>query len=124
MGEAEAALADARRATLAALDPAAVASASPVTGSVSMPPPLSAAVGAGVGAPSSADGDGGDGERPVTIHATSENIVPSEDVDHAALPAMLPDSAVMPWLHRRLHLTSRAAARVGLAGRALRDVVR
>jgi hypothetical protein len=62
-----------------------------------------------------------DGEPPVTVRATSGNLVPAEDVDHNALPALLPDNAVMPWLHRRLHLTTRAAQRVRLAAQGLRD---
>jgi hypothetical protein len=45
--------------------------------------------------------------------------VPSEDVDHTAVPAALPDSAFLPWLQRRLHLATRAAQRAGLAARAL-----
>jgi hypothetical protein len=61
-------------------------------------------------------------EPPVTVHATPANAAPGEDVDHAALPALLPDSAVMPWLLRRLHLATRAAQRVGLAAHALREV--
>jgi len=50
--------------------------------------------------------------------------VPSEDVDHVAVPAALPDSAVFPWLQRRLRLAQRAAQRVGLAAQALRVAAR
>ena len=50
--------------------------------------------------------------------------VPSEDVDHVAVPAALPDSAVLPWLQRRLALAQRAARRVGLAAQALRVAAR
>jgi uncharacterized membrane protein YccC len=46
--------------------------------------------------------------------------VPSEDVDHTAVPVALPDSAVLPWLRRRLQLATRAARRVGLAAQALK----
>ncbi len=46
--------------------------------------------------------------------------VPSEDVDHVAVPEALPDSAILPWLQRRLALATRAALRVGLAAEALR----
>jgi uncharacterized membrane protein YccC len=46
--------------------------------------------------------------------------VHGEDVDHTAVPATLADGAVLPWLHRRLHLATRAAQRVGLAAQALR----
>jgi uncharacterized membrane protein YccC len=53
---------------------------------------------------------------PVVVSGT----VPSEDVDHTAVPAALPDSAVLPWLRRRLQLATRAARRVGLAAQALR----
>jgi hypothetical protein len=98
--ECEAALAAARADVVAVLDPKAAAA---------LPHPGAAADG---------------GEAPVTIHATASNVAPSEDVDHAALPAMLPDSAVMPWLRRRLHLTARAAERVRLAAQALRDAAR
>jgi len=52
---------------------------------------------------------------PVVVAGT----VPSEDVDHTAVPAALPDSAVLPWLRRRLQLATRAARRVGLAAQAL-----
>jgi uncharacterized membrane protein YccC len=52
---------------------------------------------------------------PVVVSGT----VPSEDVDHTAVPAALPDSAVLPWLRRRLQLAVRAARRVGLAAQAL-----
>jgi hypothetical protein len=52
---------------------------------------------------------------PVVVSGT----VPSEDVDHTAVPAALPDSAVLPWLRRRLQLATRAARRVGLAAQAL-----
>ena len=45
--------------------------------------------------------------------------VRSEDVDHTAVPDALPDSAVLPWLRRRLTLATRAARRVGLAAVAL-----
>jgi uncharacterized membrane protein YccC len=50
--------------------------------------------------------------------------VPSEDVDHTAVPAALPDSAIFPWLQRRLHLAMRAAKRVRLAAEALRVAAR
>jgi hypothetical protein len=50
--------------------------------------------------------------------------VPSEDVDHTAVPAALPDSAVLPWLRRRLQLATRAARRVGLAAQALNAAAR
>jgi uncharacterized membrane protein YccC len=50
--------------------------------------------------------------------------VPSEDVDHTALPTALPDSAVLPWLRRRLQLATRAARRVGLAAQALNAAAR
>ncbi|MEP6505597.1 MAG: FUSC family protein, partial [Betaproteobacteria bacterium] len=53
---------------------------------------------------------------PVVVSGT----VPSEDVDHTAVPAALPDSAVLPWLRRRLQLATRAARRVGLAAQALK----
>ena len=43
----------------------------------------------------------------------------AEDVDHTAVPAALPDSAVLPWLRRRVQLATQAAQRVGLAARAL-----
>ena len=52
---------------------------------------------------------------PVVVSGT----VPSEDIDHTAVPAALPDSAVLPWLRRRLQLATRAARRVGLAAHAL-----
>jgi uncharacterized membrane protein YccC len=52
---------------------------------------------------------------PVVVSGT----VPSEDIDHTAVPAALPDSAVLPWLRRRLQLATRAARRVGLAAQAL-----
>ncbi|MEO5687556.1 MAG: FUSC family protein [Burkholderiaceae bacterium] len=52
---------------------------------------------------------------PVVVSGT----VPSEDVDHTAVPAALPDSAILPWLRRRLQLATRAARRVGLAAQAL-----
>ena len=52
---------------------------------------------------------------PVIVSGT----VPSEDVDHTAVPAALPDSAVLPWLRRRLQLAIRAARRVGMAAQAL-----
>ena len=57
---------------------------------------------------------------PVVVSGT----VPSEDVDHTAVPAALPDSAVLPWLRRRLQLATRAARRVGLAAQALNAVAR
>ncbi|MGN6526474.1 MAG: FUSC family protein [Burkholderiaceae bacterium] len=50
--------------------------------------------------------------------------VPSEDVDHVAVPAELPDDAVLPWLRRRLQLAARAARRVGTAAEALRLAAR
>jgi hypothetical protein len=50
--------------------------------------------------------------------------VPSEDVDHVAVPAELPDDAVLPWLRRRLQLAGRAARRVGAAAEALRLAAR
>jgi hypothetical protein len=50
--------------------------------------------------------------------------VPSEDVDHVAVPAELPDDAVLPWLRRRLQLAARAARRVGTAAEALRVAAR
>jgi hypothetical protein len=50
--------------------------------------------------------------------------VPSEDVDHVAVPAELPDDAVLPWLRRRLQLAARAARRVGTAAEALRQAAR
>jgi len=53
---------------------------------------------------------------PVVVSGT----VPSEDVDHTAVPAALPDSAILPWLRRRLQLAIRAARRVGLAAQALK----
>ena len=56
--------------------------------------------------------------------AEAEGAVPSEDVDHVAVPAALPDSAVLPWLQRRLRLAERAARRVGLAAQALRGAAR
>jgi uncharacterized membrane protein YccC len=57
---------------------------------------------------------------PVVVAGT----VPSEDVDHTAVPAALPDSAVLPWLRRRLELATRAARRVGLAAQALNAAAR
>jgi len=57
---------------------------------------------------------------PVVVSGT----VPSEDVDHTAVPAALPDSAVLPWLRRRLELATRAARRVGLAAQALNAAAR
>lgn len=57
---------------------------------------------------------------PVVVSGT----VPSEDVDHTAVPAALPDSAVLPWLRRRLQLATRAARRVGLAAQALSAAAR
>jgi uncharacterized membrane protein YccC len=57
---------------------------------------------------------------PVVVGGT----VPSEDVDHTAVPAALPDSAVLPWLRRRLQLATRAARRVGLAAQALNAAAR
>jgi uncharacterized membrane protein YccC len=54
-----------------------------------------------------------------TPRAGSAYAVPSEDVDHTAVPAALPDSALFPWLQRRLHLAMRAAQRVRLAAEAL-----
>ena len=57
---------------------------------------------------------------PVVVSGT----VPSEDVDHTAVPAALPDSAVLPWLRRRLQLATRAARRVGLAAQALNVAAR
>ena len=57
---------------------------------------------------------------PVVVSGT----VPSEDVDHTAVPAALPDSAVLPWLRRRLQLATRAARRVGLAAEALNAAAR
>ena len=57
---------------------------------------------------------------PVVVAGT----VPSEDVDHTAVPAALPDSAVLPWLRRRLQLATRAARRVGLAAQALNAAAR
>jgi len=53
---------------------------------------------------------------PVVVSGT----VPSEDIDHTAVPAALPDSAILPWLRRRLQLAIRAARRVGLAAQALK----
>jgi uncharacterized membrane protein YccC len=50
--------------------------------------------------------------------------VQTEDVDHIPVPAALPDSAVLPWLQRRLALAQRAARRVGLAAQALRIAAR
>ena len=50
--------------------------------------------------------------------------VRSEDVDHTAVPDALPDSAVLPWLRRRLTLATRAAKRVGLAAVALEVAAR
>jgi uncharacterized membrane protein YccC len=50
--------------------------------------------------------------------------VPREDVDHTAVPAALPDGAVLPWLRRRVQLATRAAQRVGLAAQALNAVAR
>ena len=50
--------------------------------------------------------------------------MPSEDIDHTAVPAALPDSAIFPWLQRRLHLAMRAAKRVRLAADALRVAAR
>ena len=50
--------------------------------------------------------------------------MPSEDIDHTAVPAALPDSAVLPWLRRRLTLATRAARRVGLAAQALQVAAR
>ena len=55
---------------------------------------------------------------------TPRGTVPSEDVDHTAVPAALPDSAVLPWLQRRLNLATRAARRVGLAAQALKVAAR
>ena len=55
---------------------------------------------------------------------SSLGTVPSEDVDHTAVPAALPDSAVLPWLRRRLQLATRAARRVGLAAQALNAAAR
>jgi len=40
------------------------------------------------------------------------------------VPAALPDSAVLPWLQRRLQLATRAARRVGLAAQALNAAAR
>jgi uncharacterized membrane protein YccC len=60
-------------------------------------------------------GAAGAAGAPVVVSGT----VPSEDVDHTAVPAALPDSAVLPWLRRRLQLATRAARRVGLAAQAL-----
>ncbi|MFL6695709.1 MAG: FUSC family protein [Vitreoscilla sp.] len=57
---------------------------------------------------------------PVVVSGT----VPSEDIDHTAVPAALPDSAVLPWLRRRLQLAIRAARRVGLAAQALNAAAR
>jgi uncharacterized membrane protein YccC len=57
---------------------------------------------------------------PVVVSGT----VPSEDVDHTAVPEALPDSAVLPWLRRRLQLATRAARRVGLAAQALNAAAR
>ncbi len=57
---------------------------------------------------------------PVVVSGT----VPSEDVDHTAVPAALPDSAVLPWLRRRLQLATRAARRGGLAAQALKAAAR
>ena len=65
-----------------------------------------------------------DDEPSVALHATPAVAVPTEDVDHAALPAALPDGAVMPWLRRRLRLAMRAAQRVGRAALALREAAR
>jgi len=56
--------------------------------------------------------------------AETAGAIPSEDIDHVAVPAALPDSAVFPWLERRLRLAQRAAQRVGLAAQALRVAVR
>ena len=41
-----------------------------------------------------------------------------------SVPAALPDSAVLPWLRRRLQLATRAARRVGLAAQALNAAAR
>jgi hypothetical protein len=56
--------------------------------------------------------------------ASGRGAVPSEDVDHIPVPVALPDSAVFPWLQRRLALAQRAARRVGLAAQALRVAAR
>ena len=44
------------------------------------------------------------------------------DTDPLAVPAILPDSAILPWLERRLALGVRAAGRVGQAAQALKAV--
>ena len=54
----------------------------------------------------------------------AESDVPTEDVDHTAVPAALPNSAVLPWLRRRVQLAIRAARRVGLAAQALNATAR
>jgi len=54
----------------------------------------------------------------------ADGAVPSEDVDHTAVPTALPDSELLPWLRRRLHLVTRAAQRVGLAAQALNAAAR
>jgi uncharacterized membrane protein YccC len=59
-----------------------------------------------------------------TDSGRAEGEIPSEDVDHVAVPATLPDSAVLPWLQRRLRLALRAARRVGIAAQALRVAAR
>ena len=58
------------------------------------------------------------------VHEAADGAVPSEDVDHTAVPTALPDSALLPWLRRRLHLATRAAQRVGLAAQALNAAAR
>jgi len=66
-------------------------------------------------------------DNPVAVAAPAREgagAVPSEDVDHTAVPAALPDSAVLPWLQRRLQLATRAARRVGLAAQALNAAAR
>ena len=60
----------------------------------------------------------------VSAPGVASGAVPSEDVDHTAVPAALPDSAVLPWLRRRLQLATRAARRVGLAAQALNAAAR
>jgi len=72
-------------------------------------------------APTSAQrGAPGAAGAPVVVPGT----VPSEDIDHTAVPAALPDSAVLPWLQRRLNLATRAARRVGMAAQALNAAAR
>jgi hypothetical protein len=55
---------------------------------------------------------------------TRKRAVPTEDVDHAAVPEALADQAALPWLKRRLNLAVRAARRVGLAAEALKMAAR